>query len=151
MIYCLAMENGEILWSYNLDYYTLAYPSIADEKVFIADTIGNIYAIEDVLKIGKVSGGLLSVKVEIQNTGILDLSDISWTIDVDGGMLGIIDKHASGTISNLQGDKSKTVRAFPIIGMGNINIEVMVVMPGMSPIIKNLEGMAMGLLIMVKS
>jgi outer membrane protein assembly factor BamB len=150
-IYCLNIENGAMIWSYNLDYYSLAYPSIADERVYIADSIGNIYAIEDLLKIGKISGGLLSVKAEIKNIGVTAFNDVSWDIDVVGGMMGMINKHANGVIPTLEGGKSNTVRAFPIIGIGNIDIQVSVSMTGLTPIIKNLEGMAMGFLVMIKS
>jgi len=150
-LYCMSIESGSILWSYNLDYYTLAYPSIADEKAFIADYLGNVYAIEDLLKIGKISGGLFSVKAEIKNIGLSDFSDVSWIIDVEGGMLNGIDKHATGDIPTLAGGKSKTVRAFPIIGIGNVYINVTVSMTGLTPIKKSLEGVVLGFLVIVKS
>lgn len=150
-LYCLDLDTGGIIWSYTLDYYTLAYPSIADEKVFITDYLGNIYAIEDQLKIEKISGGLLSVKAKISNIGSNDISDVSWQIDVVGGMLGGMDKHATGEINTLGGGKSKTVRAFPIIGMGHVDINVTIGMPYLSPIKKTLEGMVIGLLVIIKS
>jgi outer membrane protein assembly factor BamB len=150
-IYCLSLENGNVLWSYSLDYNSLAYPSIADERLYTADNIGNVYAIEDLLKISKVSGGLLSVKAKIANIGVEDFSEVSWEIDVVGGMMDMIDKHSDGEIPTLKGGKSKTVRAFPIMGMGNVDIQVMVSMTGVNPIIKNLEGMVIGLLVIIKS
>jgi len=150
-LYCMSMENGNIIWSYNLDYYTIVYPSIADERVYVADAIGNVYAIEDLLKIGKISGGFLTVKAEIKNIGIPDFTDVSWEINVVGGMFDMIDKHASGDIATLKGGDSKTVRAFPIMGMGNIDIQVVVSMQGITPIRKNLEGIVLGLLVIIKS
>ena len=144
-------ETGSILWGFDLDYETIAYPSIADEKVFIADLYGNIYAIEDALKITKVSGGLLSVKAQISNIGLTDFTSVSWNIDVTGGMLDMVDKHASGDIATLGAGTSKTVRAFPVIGVGSIDIQVIVRVPYMTPIVKNLEGIALGLLVIIKS
>ena len=150
-IYCLEIKNGNGLWSYSLDYETIAYPSIADEKVFIADILGNIYAFEDALKINKVSGGILCAKAEIKNIGMTDLTDVSWSIDVNGGMFDIIDKHAEGDISTLQDNSSKTVKVFPVFGLGNIEIEVEVSMTGVTPIRKSLNGMVLGLIVMMKS
>jgi outer membrane protein assembly factor BamB len=150
-LYCLDCETGSIIWSYYLDYFTLAYPSIADEKVFVADMYGNIYAIEDALKITKVSGGLLSVKAQVSNTGLTDFTSVTWNIDVTGGMLDMVDKHASGSIATLGAGTSKTVRAFPVIGMGSIDIQVIVRLPYMTPIVKNFEGIALGLLVIIKS
>lgn len=148
---CMAITNGSMLWSYNLDYKTVAYPSIADERVYIADYAGNIYAFEDALKINKISGGILCTKAVIKNKGTSDLTNITWSIDVDGGIFNIINKHVEGNIPTLQGNKSKTVKAFPVFGVGNIDIEVSVSMPGITPIKKNLNGLVLGLIVIIKS
>ncbi len=150
-IYCNDIENGNLLWNYTLDYETMAYPSIADERVYIADYFGNIYAFEDALKIKKISGGILCAKAEINNDGASDLTNVSWDIDVVGGIFDIINKHAEGDIPTLQAGKSKTVRAFPVIGLGNVEIEVSVSMPGQTPIKKNLNGLVLGLIVIIKS
>ena len=150
-IYCIEIENGNILWSYILDYPTMSNPSIADERAYIADYSGNIYAFEDELKINKISGSILCAKAEIKNKGASDLKNISWNIDVVGGIFDMIDKHTEGNIPTLQGNTSKTVRAFPIFGLGNVEIEVSVSMPGQSPIKKNLNGLVLGLIVIVKS
>jgi hypothetical protein len=150
-LYCMAITNGSMLWSYNLDYESIASPSIADERVYIADYTGNIYAFEDALKIDKISGGLLCAKAVIKNKGSSDLTDVSWEIDVDGGMFEIINKHAEGNIPSLQANESKTVRAFPVFGLGKIELEVSVSMPGIAPIKKNLNGLALGLIVIIRS
>jgi hypothetical protein len=130
---------------------SLTYPSIADERVYTADASGNIYAFEDVLKIEKISGGILSVKAEIKNKGGSDLTNLPWEIDIFGGMFNIIDKHAEGDIPTLEGNSSKTVRAFPVFGLGDILIEVKVRLPGQAPIRKSLNGLVLGLIVMIKS
>jgi outer membrane protein assembly factor BamB len=150
-LYCMAITNGSMLWSYNLDYESIASPSIADERVYIADYTGNIYAFEDALKIDKISGGILCTKAVIKNKGSSDLTDVSWAIDVDGGMFNIINKHAEGNIPTLQANESKTVRAFPVFGLGKIEIEVSVSMSGIVPIKKNLNGLALGLIVIIIS
>ena len=150
-IYCMELGNGNMLWSYTLDYGSTVNPSIADERVYIADQIGNIYAFEDALKINKISGGILSAKAEIKNKGTSDLTNVSWSIDVVGGIFNMIDKHAESNIPTLLGNSSKTVRAFPVIGLGNVEIEVSVSMPGLTPIRKNFNGLVLGLIVIVKS
>ncbi len=152
-ICCYEIDNGNMLWSHALpsDLFSLVYPSIAEERVYTADSYGNIYAFEDVLKINKISGGILRVRAVIKNNGAADLTNVSWSIDVVGGMINMVDKHAEGNIPTLKGDKSKTVRAFPVIGFGNVEIEVSVSMPGQTPIRKNLDGLVLGLIVIVKS
>jgi hypothetical protein len=150
-IYCIEIENGNMLWSYPLDDGSLASPSIADERVYMADFSGNIYAFEDALKIDKISGGILGVKAEIKNKGESDLTNVSWEIDIFGGMFNIIEKNVEGNIPTLEGNSSKTVRAFPVFGLGEILIEVKVRMPGQAPIRKSLNGLVLGLIVMIKS
>lgn len=146
-----AFGAGDTIWSYKLDYESSGLISIADEKVFISDYSGNIYAFEDVLKIGRISGGILCVKAEVKNTGVTDLYDIHWEINVTGGIFNSIDIHAEGTIPILRAGETIIVRAFPIIGFGNIDIDVMVSMPGSNPSKKSAYGLILGLLSIVKS
>jgi len=135
-LYCRDIEDGSPIWDYDLDYETLTAPSIADERVYIADYMGNIYAFEDELKIGKISGGLLSIKAEIKNIGESDFTDVSWTISVRGGIFDMIDQYWEGTISLLPGGDKKIARAFPVLGLGKVEIEVTVTMPGLNVIKK---------------
>jgi outer membrane protein assembly factor BamB len=150
-IYCMEIENGNILWSYNLDDISMVDLSIADERVYTADYTGNIYSFEDILKIKKISGGILCVKAEVKNNGESDFTNLSWDIDVVGGIFDMINKSAYGNIPTLQAGKSKTVRAFPVFGLGNVEIEVKVSMPGVTPIRKSLNGLVLGLIVIVKS
>ena len=102
-------------------------------------------------KIGKISGGLMSVKAEIKNIGESDFTDVSWTILVNGGIFDMIDRYSDGTISLLSGGNKKTVRALPILGLGKIEIEVTVTMPGLNVIKKGSEGLVLGPLVIVSS
>jgi outer membrane protein assembly factor BamB len=43
-IYCLDADDGSIIWSYLLDFPTMSSPSIANEHIYIPDSMGNIYA-----------------------------------------------------------------------------------------------------------
>lgn len=149
-IYCYSMEDGSLVWSYALDDLTISALSIADERVYAADYSGMIYAIEDVLKIGDISGGLLSVKTEIKNIGDYDFTDVSWSISVTGGMLGMINRTVTRTISTLKAGDSKPVRAMPIFGIGKIQVTVTATMP-INTIKKVRDGFVLGPLVIILS
>jgi outer membrane protein assembly factor BamB len=150
-LYCMDIKDGRRLWDFELDYMALSDPSIADERVYIADYFGTVYAIEDQLKIETISGGLLSVKAEIANIGDSDFTNLSWSIAVFGGIFGKIDRYRDGTISLLTGGNTETVRAFPIFGIGDVEIEVAVTMPGLNVIKKRTEGFVLGPLVIISS
>ena len=151
ILYCYDKEDGSRLWDYDLAYQSLTAPSVADERVYIADYRGNIYAFEDELKIGKISGGLLGVKAEIMNTGESDFMDVTWTISIQGGIFDMVDYYKEGTIPLLQSGDTKKVRAFPVFGLGKVEIETTVTMPGLNVIKKSNEGIALGPFFIVTS
>jgi outer membrane protein assembly factor BamB len=151
-LYCLNMEDGSYLWNYKLDDISIAAPAVADERVYLADYSGSIYALEDLLKIIDISGGIFNVKAEVKNIGDIDISNISWTISAIGGILGMISRTPTGTIPSLGANESKIIRALPIFGMGEIQVIVKVSMPGQSsPIRKYREGYVLGPLVMISS
>jgi outer membrane protein assembly factor BamB len=43
-IYCLDADDGDVIWSYSLNYPTLSSPSIANGRVYIPDLLGTVYA-----------------------------------------------------------------------------------------------------------
>jgi len=143
-LYCLDTTHGGLIWSYQLDYDTMCSPAIADERLYIADYYGNIYAFEDELKIAKISGGFLNVKAEIKNAGESDFTNVSWSISVAGGMLGMVNRTASDTIQTLEAGSSRIVRALPVFGIGKIHVTVTATMPGLNVIKKTKDGFALG-------
>ncbi len=147
---CYTFEDGNELWSYSLDDITISGTSIADDKAFIFDYSGNIYAFEDPIKIIDISGGFMSVKAEIKNNIESDFNDVSWSISVIGGMFGYLNKTISSKIGTLTSDNSELIRSFPIFGFGNIKITVEVDTNGINPIKKVKEGFALGPFIVVQ-
>jgi outer membrane protein assembly factor BamB len=150
-LYCYEKENGSLAWNYTLDSYILGAPSIGENRVYMADYSGNVYMLEDVLKIQDVMGGILGVKTIIQNTGDTSLSSISWTITVKGGSLGMINRTRSGTIPDLRAGKSRIALLLPIIGMGPIEVVVTATMPGMNMIKKTRQGVVLGSVCLLSS
>lgn len=143
-VLCYERQDGVFNWKYTTSSYILGEPSIGIDRVYFADQAGNIYAIEDVLKIQKISGGLLGVNALIENTGPTSLTNITWSISVKGGSLGRIDRTRSDTIDELQAGTSTTVRLLPVIGLGKVQIVVAATMPGMNTIRKIRQGLVIG-------
>jgi len=83
------------------------------------DTAGLDVAI---IEIDSVSGGI-GVNAVIKNTGTADANDIPYSLTVTGGILGGINKEASGTISVAAGG-TQTISLPMIIGFGSITITV---------------------------
>jgi len=150
-LYCFDMENGDLIWNYELDYESMSAPAIADERIYVADYLGTVYAIEDLLKIWDISGGIMNVNAEIKNIGDFDFSNVSWSISVSGGMLGLINRTDSGNIPTLEAGESKLVRALPVFGLGKIEIIVTTSMPGINTIRKSSEGFVLGPLVFISS
>jgi hypothetical protein len=143
-LYCFEKENGTLIWNAILDSNILGGPSIGDERLYVADYQGGIYAFEDVMKIKNVLGGLLGINAIIQNTGPTSLTNVSWNISVMGGSQGMIKLSRSGTIQELRAGGLKIVRLIPVIGIGPIAVLVKATMPGMNTIKKQRQGLVFG-------
>jgi hypothetical protein len=68
-----------------------------------------------------ITGGL-GVSATIKNTGATDLTDVAWSIDLDGSLI-FIGKTKTGTIAALAAGESVTVKDF-VIGFGKTGIAV---------------------------
>ncbi|MBN1861778.1 MAG: immune inhibitor A [Candidatus Thermoplasmatota archaeon] len=71
----------------------------------------------------EIKGGL-GVSAVITNTGMVTLTNLTWTIDLDGALL-FFGKTKSRTISTLEAGASTTIRDF-VIGLGKTGIAVKV-------------------------
>jgi outer membrane protein assembly factor BamB len=143
-IYCFDRWDGTALWKYTTDTPIIGSPAVGDGRVYFADYDGNLYMIEDVLKIQDISGGFLGVTAQIQNIGDSSLTGISWEISVVGGSLGLINRTRAGTIQDLATGESSTVRLLPLFGLGRIEIIATATMPQMSTLKKVKQGLLLG-------
>ncbi len=68
-----------------------------------------------------ITGGQ-GVTAVISNTGTADAEQISWTLEVHGGILGRINKTFTGTIDHLASGASETVSTGMFFGLGKIQV-----------------------------
>lgn len=94
---------------------------------YSVDTAGNTetektvtFTIEYPVEIALSVKGGLGVSATIKNVGTSDLTDIDWTINLDGKLI-FVGKEKSGTIASLAAGESVTVKDF-VIGLGKTNI-----------------------------
>jgi hypothetical protein len=71
----------------------------------------------------EIKGGF-GVSAVITNTGTTTLTNLTWTMDLDGALL-FVGKTKSGTISSLEADASTTIKDF-VVGLGKTGIAVKV-------------------------
>lgn len=73
----------------------------------------------------EITGGKGAAAV-ISNTGTADAEQVSWTLEVHGGFLGLINKTYTGTIDYLPCGSSETVTTGLFFGLGRIEISATV-------------------------
>jgi len=121
------LDSGE--WT----IYTTSFDVTADGAhtvlFYSVDIAGNqetekssTFTIEHQLSVEITIKGGLGVSATIKNTGTTDLTDIDWTIALDGKLI-FVGKAKSGTIAALAAGESVTVKDF-VIGFGKTGIAV---------------------------
>jgi outer membrane protein assembly factor BamB len=145
-VFCFNKGDGMSLWQFYLDDITIGNPSIGDKLVYLVDYSGNVYAISE-----RLAGGFMNVKMILQNTGDTSLTNISWTISVEGGLGGSINRTKSGNIKTLSAGKFNIVRMFPIFGLGKVYVSATATMEGMNVLEIKKQGMALGPIIILGS
>jgi len=83
---------------------------------------GIITIISSQIAIESISGGLFFVKVDIKNIGDEDLTDVPWSINLDGGLI-ILGGETTGTVDIPTGE-TVTIRSSLILGFGKTEITV---------------------------
>jgi hypothetical protein len=75
-----------------------------------------------IVTIASISGGT-GVSAVIENIGDADATDVEWSMTATGGILGMINSEASGTISIAAGG-TQTISLPMLFGLGAVTIEV---------------------------
>jgi len=108
-----------------LDLYDYEFDDSSWEKTanFCIKGLSNVMPPKPNLSF-KIEGGI-GAKVVINNNGSGDAVDIKWEIQVEGGLLGFINKTQNGSV-DLTAGKTRTVGTGLFFGFGNIDIRATV-------------------------
>jgi len=91
-----------------------------------SQTTATITALQPVISIGQIIGGLFKVKAIVRNTGDGVAANVSWTIDLNGGFI-LLGKHSTGTISAIPANGGQaTITSKMVLGFGKPTITVTV-------------------------
>jgi len=108
------------LWSYT-KYEMFEWGALWGNPDLGMAPIGDVPIIE----IDDFSTGIGSVKTSVINSGSADANDVSWSISITGGILGLINATTEGTIDSLGIDESVEIKSDGLLfGLGGINIIV---------------------------
>ncbi len=78
--------------------------------------------------ISTIKGGLFRVSTNIRNPGILEATDVSWTITLEGGTI-LLGKESNGEISSILAGEETKVNSKFILGFGSTRIKVTAEIP----------------------
>ena len=113
--------------------HTWTSPDTYDVRVKAKDGLGEslwsdpplqVSIVISAIEISKITGGLLKVNAVIKNTGEWEATDVSWHIDLVGGLI-FIGSNSSGEISSIPVDGETTISSSGIIfGFGQTVVTV---------------------------
>lgn len=150
-ILCYDISNGDISWEYILDGIASvdSSPAIANKRIYISTGTGEIYAFQDAFEIKEITGGFASVKANIANIWNDDLYEIDCSLSVSGGLFEMINITVNDRIEVLEAETTDIIRAFPIIGFGDINIKISVNIANCGKCTKTKQGSVFGFFVKV--
>ena len=111
-------------WIYTTeDIYTVSL-EISDGIVYDTEIKEDYITVAPTsLEIRPITGGLFKIKTSIRNDGEAPLSDITWWMTLDGGLI-MLGQEASGTIESLDVDESVEISSNFIFGLGKTECTV---------------------------
>jgi hypothetical protein len=96
--------------------------TVTDRENAVDTLIKTIEVFEEIEDFNFSITGGIGVSVIITNTGAEDARDVPWLIHVEGGILGLINKVAEGTIDIIPVGQSTSVKTGIFLGFGPIMI-----------------------------
>jgi hypothetical protein len=99
--------------------------TVTDSLMAIAtdETTATITSPAPVIQIGDITGGLLKVNAVVKNTGSAAVSNLSWNINLNGGII-LLGKETTGSITTIAAGGQETITSKLIIGFGKTTITV---------------------------
>ena len=149
-IYCLNLENGNEIWKYKTDLYIQISPAVANGKLYVASLYW-LYCFTDQLIVDierKITGRITDVKIE--NPSEYSSTNVTYTISIKGGLLGLIDYQFTNNFSNFDPGKIELVNIYrKIFGFGKITIHVIADAENIDPFNKEYKGFIIGIFIFI--
>jgi hypothetical protein len=81
---------------------------------------GSAYVFTKVGLTFSIAGGM-GISLKITNNGVVNVTNVPWSVQVKGGILKLINKSMSGTV-NISGGQTVTVATLKLFGLGAITI-----------------------------
>jgi hypothetical protein len=148
-VYCLNAETGSELWKYRTGDAVRSSPAIVNGTLYICSYDTNIYAFEDTLELGPITGGI-GVGVTLTNIGSNTLFNTEWNITILGnGLLKKIQIQKTGILPPLEIAGTAVIR-IPVFGFGKITITVAANPPEVVPIQKTITGFLLGPFVLIR-
>jgi hypothetical protein len=165
--YCFDWGDGTVTWSDPVQSgveVTLSHiwqtPGYFEIKIKARDSYGldspwsepiTMHISGEILEIQDISGGFFKVKSVVKNIGDTAISDINWSVSVEGGILKIINSLNEGSINeNIQVNETFIINSKVIFGVGNVEITVKANTPNSNIAIEEVNGFLFGPLIIIK-
>ena len=115
--------SGSVVEQYHCADIASRYVAWTDDRGETNDIYFDTTEVEvPIIQITDTSGGF-GIKATVANTGTADATDVSWTIDLEGGLV-IIGRHSENTIPTLAAGEETTIKSGLVLGFGRVDITV---------------------------
>jgi len=122
--------------SYNVSL-TISDGTISDSEV--KEDYITVIPIEQLLLIGNISGGFFQIKAELMNPSTIEITEVNWSISLNGGFI-LAGKQKTGQIDSIAAGDFSIITDRPVIGIGKVSVTVKAEVPGVNPITKTADG-----------
>jgi PKD repeat protein len=108
-----------------------------------------VLPVEKTLVIGNISGGVLKITAELLNPSTVDVTDVNWSISLDGGII-VLGKQQSDQIAVVAAQDKEIITDRPVLGIGKVQITVTAEAPGLMPVSKTVDGVVLLFFVIIR-
>jgi PKD repeat protein len=136
------LEEQNPAWIYDEEGIYTVTLIISDGEFWERETKENyitVFPSGEGLEIGEITGGFLKIDAEIINNKDSELTDVTWSIKLDGGFI-LLGRNYSDILASIPAEDTVTVTDFLVFGIGRVEITVRAEAEGASPAEKTVNG-----------
>ncbi|EMR75120.1 hypothetical protein MBGDF03_00909 [Thermoplasmatales archaeon SCGC AB-540-F20] len=111
--------DGKGDWIYSNDTWHEMQPHVESNW-----GMGAIVECDWAILIIKNIRGPIGVKADVKNTGDASAYNVEWSMTITGGILGLVNKHTSGTKEELPAGAKEQIRSGLFLGLGAVIIKI---------------------------